>query len=320
MTDATTLDQLRTGGKRAIARALAGIERMQAGLAGTAPMLALLDAAYANPRGHVLGFTGPPGVGKSTLVNALIQAWRGVGQTVGVIAVDPSSQRTGGALLGDRARMSTDAEDQGVFVRSLAARGRLGGLAELAFPAMVVMRAVYDRVLIETVGVGQSEAEITSVADTIVFCVQPGSGDSLQFMKAGIMELPDIAVVTKADMGGPAMRAQADFAGALSLAAPRDPGWTIPVSLVSSTTGAGVGELISTLDRHRDYLSAGARLAAGRSTQAEQWLEASLAHRFGTAGLSALANLRAASAHLPPFARHEQLRAAVTLTLSGASD
>ena len=159
----------------------------------------------------MIGLTGPPGVGKSTLVSALVRAWRAQARTVGVIAVDPSSRRTGGALLGDRTRIDVDPEDQGVFVRSLAARERLGGLADLAAAAMVLMRAIYDIVLVETVGVGQSETEIAEIADTVVFAVQPGSGDSLQFMKAGIVEIPDVALVTKADLGAIAERAKRDL-------------------------------------------------------------------------------------------------------------
>ena len=185
------------------------------------------------------GFTGPPGVGKSTLIDGLLKGWRAGGVTVGVVAVDPSSRRTRGALLGDRIRMRTDPQDQGVFVRSLATRGRLGGLAELAFPAIILMRAIYDRVVVETVGVGQSEADISTVADTVVLCVQPGSGDSLQFMKAGIMEIPDIAVVTKADMGPPARRALADLKGALGLAS----GGDVPCLMLSAAKGEGLDAL-----------------------------------------------------------------------------
>ena len=167
--------------------------------------------------------TGPPGVGKSTLASALVAACARGGETVGVIAVDPSSRRSGGALLGDRARIATDPETtRASFVRSMAARDRLGGLADLTLAAMVLMRALYDRVLVETVGVGQSETEVAGVADTVVFCVQPGSGDSLQFMKAGIVEIPDLVVVTKADLGAAAERARADVAGALSLATAGD--------------------------------------------------------------------------------------------------
>ena len=140
--------------------------------------------------------------------------------------------------------MRTDPQDQGVFVRSLASRGRLGGLAELAFPAIILMRAIYDRVIVETVGVGQSEADISTVADTVVLCVQPGSGDSLQFMKAGIMEIPDIAVVTKADMGPPARRALADLKGALGLAS----GGDVACLMLSVTKGEGLDELTAAAD------------------------------------------------------------------------
>ncbi len=207
------LDELRHGGKAALARALARAEAAPSDEA----TLALLDAAWAAPRAAVIGLTGPPGVGKSTLVSAFVRAWRERGRTVGVIAVDPSSKRTRGALLGDRTRIDVDPDDQGVFVRSLAARDRLGGLADLAAAAMVLMRAVYDVVLVETVGVGQSETEIAELADTVLFAVQPGSGDSLQFMKAGIVEIPDVALVTKADLGGIAERAKRDLEGALGI-------------------------------------------------------------------------------------------------------
>ncbi|HXW31173.1 MAG TPA: methylmalonyl Co-A mutase-associated GTPase MeaB, partial [Xanthobacteraceae bacterium] len=210
-----TLEELRAGEKRALARALAAIETE----AGSEALAALLDQACAAPRAHVLGVTGPPGVGKSTLTSHLIGRARGRGATVGVIAVDPSSRRTGGALLGDRARIATDPTDRGIYVRSMAARDRLGGLSDQTIAAMVLMRAIYDCVVVETVGIGQSEADISFVADTLLLCIQPGSGDSLQFMKAGIMELPDIVAVTKADLGDPARRAKADVEGALGLVA-----------------------------------------------------------------------------------------------------
>ena len=210
-----TLSGLRHGGKRALAAALAGLERDPDGAAAQA----LLDAAWREPNAHVVGITGPPGVGKSSLCAALVAAWRKADRTVGVIAVDPSSKSSGGALLGDRVRIVHDSADEGVFVRSMAARDRLGGLAGQTLAAMVVMRALFDRVLIETVGVGQSETDVAGVADTVVFCVQPGSGDSLQFMKAGIVEIPHLIAVTKADLGPAAERARADVAGALSLAA-----------------------------------------------------------------------------------------------------
>src|SRR6185437_15914402 len=140
--------------------------------------------------GHRVGLTGPPGVGKITLASALAAELRKRGHTVGVLAVDPSSRRSGGALLGDRARIDTEPGDQGLFVRSLATGGELGGLARAAPASVLVLAAAYDRVLVETVGVGQSETDIEHVVDTVVFVVQPGSGDALQFLKAGIMEIP----------------------------------------------------------------------------------------------------------------------------------
>jgi LAO/AO transport system kinase len=225
-----------TDGKRALAAALAGLERDPESEAAQA----LLDAAWREPRAHVVGVTGPPGVGKSSLCAAMVAAWRRAGRTVGVIAVDPSSRTSGGALLGDRVRIAHDGSDEGSFVRSMAARDRLGGLADQTVAAMVVMRALFDRVLIETVGVGQSETDVAGVADTVLFCVQPGSGDSLQFMKAGIVEIPHLVVVTKADMGAPAERARADVAGALSLATAGGSDWPVKVLAASSRSGAGV--------------------------------------------------------------------------------
>src|SRR5215469_11711325 len=164
-------------GKAQVAAALSAVE-----VYFTEPDIAeLLDEAFASPKGFVTGITGPPGAGKSTLINALIAGWRSQGQTVAVLAVDPSSRASGGALLGDRVRMRTDPEDSGVLVRSVAARGRLGGLADIGFPAAVLLRALYDRVIVESVGVGQSETDIAIVSDTAVLCIQPASGDSLQF-------------------------------------------------------------------------------------------------------------------------------------------
>ncbi len=302
------LEALRKGGKAALARTLALVEQR----AQDVETAALIDEAYLAPRAHVIGFTGPPGVGKSTLVDLLIRKWRGKGITVGVIAVDPSSQRTGGALLGDRIRMRTDPEDQGVFVRSLAARGSLGGLAELTFPAAILMRALYDRVIIETVGVGQSEADISTVADTVVLCVQPGSGDSLQFMKAGIMEIPDIAVVTKTDMGAQARRALADLKGALGLAGG---GQETPCLALSASTGEGFEAFMEMLHR-RIGQSGGAPLARRRHAQAEAWLQTSLRQRFGRAGLAAAA--AAGVLHLPegaaPFGRCDQIARKLTVS------
>jgi LAO/AO transport system kinase len=269
-------------GKAALAKALGEIEA-----APEAPAtLALLDEAWASPRAaqcHVIGITGPPGVGKSTLAGALVAHWRAAKKSVGVIAVDPSSRRSGGALLGDRTRLRTDPADHAIFIRSMAARERLGGLAALTYPAAVLMRALFDVLVIETVGVGQSETEIAGVADTVLLCLQPASGDSLQYMKAGIVEIPDVIAVTKGDLGEPARRTAADAAGALSLEAG---GWTAPVLIVSALKGEGLGELAAAFERHRALLVESARLAAKRSEQAEAWLMATLRERFGTAATS----------------------------------
>ena len=229
--------------KRSLAASLVELERDPE----SAVSQKLLDEAWRTPKAHVVGVTGPPGVGKSSLCAALVAAWRRQGRTVGVIAVDPSSKATGGALLGDRVRIVHDSADSGSFVRSMAARDRLGGLADQTIAAMVLMRALFDRVLIETVGVGQSETDVAGVADTVVFCVQPGSGDSLQFMKAGIVEIPNLVVVTKADMGAAAERALADVVGALSLATP-DGDFRTRTLAVSSRTGKGMDELLAAAD------------------------------------------------------------------------
>jgi LAO/AO transport system kinase len=294
---------VRRGGKAALARALASLERAPDGPA----TIALLDAAYLAPIGEVIGVTGPPGVGKSTLLGRMIDEFRADGRRVGVIAVDPSSRRSGGALLGDRLRLVTDPEDPDVFVRSMAARDRLGGLAEGTFAAMTLMRALYDVVLIETVGVGQSETDVAGLSDTVVFCVQPASGDSLQFMKAGIVEIPHIAVVTKTDLGASATRALADLKGALSLAADggEDP-WPVAVLGVSAANKSGFDLLTDALRRRAAWLDEGNRRAALRAQQAEAWLRDSLRERFGREGLrkvEALGLNLTLSGQDTPFAR-----------------
>ena len=277
----TSLFTLRAGGKPALAQALAEIERDPDGDA----TLTLLDEAFAQPAAQVIGLTGPPGVGKSTLAGALIGRFRAEGKTIGVIAVDPSSRLTGGALLGDRTRIRTDPDDQGIFIRSMAARDRLGGLADLTYGAMVLMRALFDVVLVETVGVGQSETEIALCADTVLFCVQPGSGDSLQYMKAGIAEIPDIVAVTKSDLGASANRAKADVKGALSLARSSAAGWAPRVLLVSAQAGVGLDALDAALAAHWSWLAEAGRLTARRGDQAAAWLQLAIRDRWGREGL-----------------------------------
>lgn len=302
------LASIAAGGKRGLSRALALIETLQ----GTAELAELLDAALAQTRAHAAGLTGPPGVGKSTLTNALLRDWRARGETVGVIAVDPSSRRTGGALLGDRARMATDPDDQGVFVRSMAARDRLGGLSDQTIAAAALMRALFDRVLIESVGIGQSEADISFAVDSVILCVQPGSGDSLQFMKAGVMELPDIVVVTKADMGDAAKRAKSEVEGALTLFE-RDDDWRVPVILASAASGAGLAELHLALAEHRAWAERSGALKARRGAQEKAWVEESIRARFGSEGLAQANAIRASAAG--PFTRELEIARELTRRL-----
>jgi LAO/AO transport system kinase len=262
-----------------MALALARIET-----ADEAATAALLDAAWQGARAQVLGLTGPPGVGKSTLIARLIEALRSEGRSVGVIAIDPSSRRSGGALLGDRVRLALDADDPGVFVRSMAARGRLGGLAAEAFPAIVLMRAVYDRVIVESVGVGQSETDIAMVADTVVLCVQPGSGDSLQYIKAGIAEIPDIAAIGKADLGSIAVKTRGDLEAALAMDRRAD-GWSVPVVPVSGTRAQGIADLMQAITEHARHLASDGRLDARRQAQAQCWLAEAVRSEFGRRGV-----------------------------------
>ncbi|GBD43282.1 putative GTPase [bacterium HR40] len=271
------LDELRQAGKPAFARALAEIEA-----APWAPAtVALLDAAHAASYGRVLGVTGPPGAGKSTLISAIVQGFRADGLRVAVIAVDPSSPKSGGALLGDRARFAFDPEDDGIFVRSMAARDRLGGVAELTWPAVALARALYDRVVVETVGVGQSETEIRDLADRVLLLVQPASGDMLQFMKAGILEIPDLVVVGKADLGPPAERAFRELQAALAHSAGSAP----PVHLVSALEGQGMAELFALVRR---LLAS----ADGPPEHPPRWLEHWVRERYGRIGCACFRTFR----------------------------
>jgi LAO/AO transport system kinase len=275
------LAALAAGGKAALARALTALERAP----GDPAVVALLDAAWGAPKGVAVGLTGPPGVGKSTLVNGLLGRLRASGATVGVIAVDPSSRLSGGSLLGDRSRIATDPEDAGAFVRSMAARSHLGGLAEITFPAIVLLRAVFDWVIVETVGVGQSETEIADCTDLVVACVQPGSGDSLQFMKAGVMEVPDLVLVTKGDLGAAATRAAAEVRGALSLAGAAPP----EVAVVSAWTGEGLDVVAARIVALATAPSATAARPGLRNAQGRAWTEARLVESFGRVGHRLLA-------------------------------
>src|SRR3954452_17710895 len=200
---------------------------------------------------HLVGVTGPPGAGKSTLLSALVAEWRSGGRSVAVLAVDPSSKRSGGSLLGDRARIEHDPRDDGVLIRSTAAGSRLGGLAPPTREAAQALAAAFDVVVVETVGVGQSETDVEELCDSTAVVVQPASGDTLQFLKAGIMEVPDVLVVTKADLGDVAMRAQRDLRAALRSLGVRD---TPVVSVSSLPPPSGADELVAALDDQRSAL------------------------------------------------------------------
>ncbi|MGZ8647203.1 MAG: ArgK/MeaB family GTPase [Solirubrobacteraceae bacterium] len=240
---------------------------------------------------HVVGVTGPPGAGKSTLLSALAKAWRADGRTVAVLAVDPTSKRSGGALLGDRVRIETDPADRGLFVRSTAAGERLGGLAPATRAAAQALAAAFDVVVIETVGVGQSETEVAEAADTVAVIVQPASGDVLQFLKAGIMEVPDVLVVTKADFGPIAHRAQRDLHAALGSLGAGD----VPVVAVSAIPPpAGIDELVAALDAHRERLD----LSATRTRARRLGALADFVAEHGERGLRELGGRRAAQAWL----------------------
>ncbi len=255
----------------------------------TAALLAELSPAALGGEApaHVVGITGPPGVGKSSLLSRLVAEWRDRGRSVAVLAVDPSSRRSGGSLLGDRARIEVDPGDASVFVRSTAAADRLGGLAPATRAASSALAAAFDVVVIETVGVGQSETEVADVADTVAVVVQPASGDVLQFLKAGIMEVPDVLVVTKADLGAVATRAMADLRSALRSLGSRQ---TPLVAVSSAPPPSGIGELADALDGHR----AGLDLSARRERARRMHALADFITEHGERGLRALGGRRAA--------------------------
>jgi LAO/AO transport system kinase len=260
--------RLRDGDRSAAPAALNLIEdRSRQAREETKALLAEVSPAALGREapGHLIGVTGPPGAGKSSLLSVLVAAWRGQGRTVAVLAVDPSSKRSGGSLLGDRARIDHDPADDGVLIRSTAAGGRMGGLAAPTREAARALAAAFDLVVVETVGVGQSETDVEEVADTVAVVVQPGSGDTLQFLKAGIMEVPDVLVVTKADLGQAATRAGRDLAQALTSLGER----ATPVVAVSSVPPpTGIPELVEALDAHRETLDLEAKRLRARRMSA----------------------------------------------------
>ncbi|MDT0341384.1 methylmalonyl Co-A mutase-associated GTPase MeaB [Streptomyces litchfieldiae] len=305
----------RAGRPRAVARLISLVE-------GASPRLREVMAALAPHTGHayVVGLTGSPGVGKSTCTSALVGAYRRAGKRVGVLAVDPSSPFSGGALLGDRIRMGEHATDPGVYIRSMATRGHLGGLAWAAPQAVRVLDAAgCDVIFVETVGVGQSEVEVAAQADTTVVLLAPGMGDGVQAAKAGILEVGDVFVVNKADREG-ADATVRELNHMLGLGEARAPGdWRPSVVKAVAARGEGVDEMVAALDKHRAWLEEHGALAARRvrraalevETIAVTALRERMADPSGDARLTALAE-RITAGTLDPYTAADELVAGLT--------
>ena len=263
------VDRARAGDARAVGRLISYVEN-------ASPLLREVMAALTPYAGsaRVVGLTGSPGVGKSTSTAALVSTYRSRGMRVGVLAVDPSSPFSGGALLGDRVRMQDHATDSSVFIRSMASRGHLGGLSWTTPQALRVLDAAgYDVVLIETVGVGQAEVEVASLADTTLVLVAPGMGDAIQAAKAGILEVADIFVVNKADRDG-AEQTSRDLRHMLSLGERRKPeDWQPPIVKTVASKGQGIDEVVDAIDKHREWLETSGRLDAKRRLRAADEIE-----------------------------------------------
>ncbi len=259
----------RAGEARAVARLISLVEE-------ESPALREVTAALAphTGRARVVGLTGAPGVGKSTSTNALVRALREAGRTVAVLAIDPSSPFSGGALLGDRVRMGDHAGDDGVFIRSMAARGHLGGLAWSTPQAVRVLDAAgFDVVVVETVGVGQSEVEVAGLADTTVVLLAPGMGDGIQAAKAGLLEVGDVYVVNKADRDG-ARQVARELRSMLAMSERSEDAWRPPVLRTTAQSGEGVPEVLTALEEHHDWLTSSGELGRRRALRARAEIEA----------------------------------------------
>jgi LAO/AO transport system kinase len=273
MPEAQLAERLMAGDTRALARAIRMVEDRDPGIADL-----LRQVRERGGLARVVGVTGPPGSGKSTLCDQVIERWRAGGHQVGVIAVDPSSPFTGGAILGDRVRMVRHTLDPGVFIRSMAARGHLGGLAAAAREAIRLLDASgRDRCLLETVGVGQSELEVMETADTTVVVTTPASGDAVQIIKAGILEIADIFVVNKADLPG-ASKVVRDLKELVRHGARRND-WSPPVLTTVAESGEGVDELVAAIDRHGDTIAASGELERRRIARLRAEVEAIVVER-----------------------------------------
>jgi len=259
----------RDGDARAVARLISLVE-------DASPALREVSERLVEHTGNarVLGITGAPGVGKSTSTSALVTAMRATGRRVGVLAVDPSSPFSGGALLGDRVRMQDHAVDKGVYIRSMASRGHLGGLSWATPQAVRVLDAAgCDLVLVETVGVGQSEVDVAGLADTTLVLLAPGMGDGIQAAKAGILEIGDVYVVNKADRDGATQLAR-DLRGMLALAQRADGAWRPPIVKTVAVKGDGLDALVEAIDRHHDWAEESGELAGRRLRRARDEIEA----------------------------------------------
>ena len=299
----------RDGDARSLARLVSLVEN---GSAALRPVMraVVLHAGHA----RVVGLTGSPGVGKSTVTAALVRAYRALGLRVGVLAVDPTSPFTGGALLGDRVRMQDHATDPGVFIRSMASRGHLGGLAVAAPQALRILDAAgFDVICVETVGVGQAEVEIASLADSTLVIVAPGMGDSIQAAKAGILEIADIFVVNKSDRPG-AQEAVRDLRSMLAMARFADGGWKPPIVSASAATGDGIEELVGRLDAHWSWLGSSGERERRRLARAREEVSAIAVAEMrrqlgGLPGQSRLDDLAAqvAAGKLDPYSAADEL-------------
>ena len=275
------LNKIKKDGKTGLANALVELEQNPF----NKNSLNLLTQAYKAKNGNILGITGPPGVGKSSLIKNLIKFYRSKKKTIAVIAVDPSSKKTKGALLGDRIRLETDPNDKGLFIRSMAARDKLGGLASITLSSAFLFNALFDLTIIETVGVGQSETDIANIADTVLFCVQPGSGDALQFMKAGIVEIPDIIAVTKSDLGNLAVNTHNDVMNSIKIG-DYSKEQDMPVILISSKDEKNIDVLINKIEeQQKNNLNFREKRKEIRSIF---WLEESIKEQFGISGFNKL--------------------------------